>query len=252
MKKILVLLIFLPTFFYAQLNESDSLKIKASFALTGFWQGGNVQTLIFRAKNDFSIRFLKNWVYKTQNSYVYQEFGLQKADADILSLNFLYINPEKKIYPLVLAFMSTNFRREIDLRYLLGAGVTFKVIDKKEDWLKFSVTTEYENTNFKRAAFNFIEYNTNATINTFRGTIWTNGKFHLLKKKMIATHEVYFQPSLEDSNNYRWQADFGLEFPVFKYVNFKINYLHFFENIVIANQKQEDKFLTFGITLKTF
>lgn len=96
MKKILYFLLLFPIWLSAQINESDSLKIKADLSLTGFWQGGNVETLIFRAKSGVTYKPWKKWVVKTQNSYVYQEFGKEKADADFLSLNFLYFNPEKK------------------------------------------------------------------------------------------------------------------------------------------------------------
>ena len=89
MKKYLLLSLFIPTFIFAQLNESDTLKIKGQLSLTGFWQGGNVQTVIFRAKTEGSVEAFKNTVLKTSNSYVYQEFGKVKADEDILSLNFL-------------------------------------------------------------------------------------------------------------------------------------------------------------------
>jgi len=102
-------------------------------SLTGFYQRGNVETVIFRAKSDFSFKPWKKWVFKNQNSYVFQEFGKEKADEDILSLNFLYLNPEQKIYPFVLGFVSTNYRRAIDLRYLFGAGVTFQILEKEKD-----------------------------------------------------------------------------------------------------------------------
>src|SRR5210317_1169895 len=99
MKKVLYYFLFFPIFLSAKINESDTLNVKASLSLTGFYQGGNVETLIFRAKSDFSFTPWKKWVFKNQNSYVYQEFGKEKADEDILSLNFLYLNPERKIYP---------------------------------------------------------------------------------------------------------------------------------------------------------
>jgi hypothetical protein len=252
MKTFLYYLLFFPILLSAQINESDTLKVKASLSLTGFYQGGNVETLIFRAKTDFSFVPWKKWVFKNQNSYVYQEFGKEKADEDILSLNFLYLNPQRKIYPFVLGFASTNFRREIDLRYLLGAGVTFQILNKKENWLKLSVSSEYEHTDFSETNFNYTEYDGSQSINTMRGTIWMNGKYHLVKKKVIFNHEIYFQPSLEQSNNFRWQADVGLELPIWKYLNFKINYRHTFESIVIENQEQEDRFLTFGFTLKSY
>lgn len=251
MKNVLYYFFFFPVFLAAQINESDTLKWKASLSLTGFWQEGNVETLIFRAKSDLSYKPWRKWVFKTKNSYVYQEFGKQKADEDILSLNFLYFNPTRKIYPLLLGFVSTNFRREIDLRYLLGVGATYQILSNKNNWLKFSFSVEYEQTDFAKTNFNRSEYNGNQSIHTFRGTIWVNGKYHLFKNKVVISHESYFQPSLEQSNNFRWQADVGLELPIWKFLNFKINYLHTFESIVIENQKQEDRFLTFGFTLKT-
>lgn len=252
MKKILYSLLIFPVLLSAQINESDTLSVKASLSITGFYQGGNVETLIFRTKTDLSFKPWKNWVFKNQNSYVYQAFDKKKADEDILSLNFLYLNPDRKIYPFVLGFVSTNFRREIDLRYLLGAGATFQIFNKRNDWLKLSISSEYEQTNFSETNFNYSEYDGSKSINTLRSTVWVNGKYHVLKEKIILNHEIYFQPSLEQSNNFRWQADVGLELPVLKHLNFKINYRHTFESIVIENQKQEDRFLTFGFTLKSY
>lgn len=252
MKQLFLCILFVPTFLFAQLNESDTLKIKAKLAVTGFWQSGNVETLIFRAKTDFSIQPLENWVFKTQNSYVYQAFGGDKADEDFLSLNFLYLNPDRKLYPLLLSFVSTNFRREIELRYLIGAGITYQILDRDKKWLKVSLTSEYESTNFTNTRFNLSEFNGEETINTLRGTIWLSGKYRVLKNRITIIHESYIQPSLQQNNNYRWQADIGVEFPVWKFLNFKINYLHTFESLVIQNQKQQDQILTFGFTLKNF
>ncbi len=252
MKKVLYIFLLFPFFLSAQLNESDTLNVKARLSLTGLWQGGNVQTLIFRAKSDVSFRPWKKWVFKTTNSYVYQEFGKEKADEDILSLNFLYLNPERRLYPFVLGFVSTNFRREIDLRYLVGAGATYQILQKKDHWLKVSLSSEYERTNFANTDFNRDVYDGDRSINTFRATIWINGKYSLFKNKVILNHESYFQPSLERSDNFRWQADLGLEFPIWKFLNFKVNYLHTFESIVIEDQKREDRFLTFGLTLKSY
>ncbi len=252
MNKFLYCILFLPVFLSAQINVSDSLKLKADLSITGFWQGGNVDTFIFRAKSEVAFTPFRKWVFKTKNSYVYQEFGKEKADADILSLNFLYLNPKKRLYPLALAFVSTNFRREIDYRYLVGGGVTYQILTHKKRWLKVSLTSEYERTYFSTTDFNFDEFDGSSTINTLRGTIWINGKYHLFKDKVILSHESYFQPSIRYGNNFRWQADLGVEFPIWKFLNFKVNYLRTFESIVIADQQQEDQFLTFGITLKSY
>lgn len=251
MKRLFFFLLLIPCSLSAQINESDSLKWQANLSLSGFYQAGNVETIIFRANSDVSIKAWRNWVFETKNSYVYQEFGKEKADEDILSLNFLNFNPNRKLYPLVLGFVSTNFRREIDLRYLFGAGVSYQFLNEPDNWLRLSVTTEFEHTEFARANFNRSQYDGETSISTFRGTLWVNGKYELVKDKLILSHESYYQPSLERSSNFRWQADTSLELPIWEFLNITMSYLYTFENIVIAGQKPEDRFLTFGVSLKS-
>ncbi|MCB9290482.1 MAG: DUF481 domain-containing protein [Lewinellaceae bacterium] len=252
MKRFLFILFVFPICLSAQTNESDTLKLQAGLSLSGIFQGGNVQTVIFRVNSDLSYKPWKKWVFKTKNSFVYQEFGKQKADEDILSLNFLYFNPERKIYPLLLGFVSTNYRRRINVRSLLGGGVTFQVLSKKENWLKIALSSEYEQTGFTIDTFNRTVYNGNRSINTLRGTVWISGKYQLFDKKLILIHESYYQPSLRRGDNYRWRADIGIELPLRKFLNFRINYLHTFESIVAEGQEQEDRLLTFGFTLKNY
>lgn len=252
MKRLVFIFLVIPICLFAQTDESDTLKFQARLSLSGIFQGGNVQTVIFRANSDLSYSLWDKWVFKTQNSFVYQEFGKQKADEDILSLNFLYFNPKKRIYPLLLGFASTNFRRQIGIRTLFGGGVTFQLLKNDGNWLKVALSSEYEQTEFNNDTFNRIAYNGTQSIDTFRGTIWIKGKYHLFKRKLIVGHESYYQPSLERGDNYRWRADIGLEIPLTKYLNFRTNFLHTFESIVIEGQRQEDTLLTFGLTVKNF
>jgi hypothetical protein len=249
---LLYLLLFFPAALVAQINESDTLKTKASLSLSGFYQDGNVETLIFRAQSEVSFNPWRNSIFKTQNSYVYQEFGNVKADEDVLSLNFWYLNPQKTVHPFVLGFVSTNFRRRIDLRYLTGGGITLQLIQNPNQWLKVSLSSEYERTRFKTNDFNRDEYDGNDILSTFRGTIWISGRYQLFGESLILKHESYYQPSLEEANNYRWRADLGLELPVWEFLNVTLNYLHTFESIVVQDQKRQDRFFTVGFTVKSF
>lgn len=252
MKSWLYIVCFFPLFLHGQINESDTLKLKANLSLSGLYQAGNVETLIFRAKNELTYRFAEKWVYKNTNSYIYQAFGGDKADEDILSLNFLYFNPEKRLYPQVLGFFSTNFRRKIDHRYLYGAGLTYRILEKEKNWLRTSLTSEFERTEFNETNFNIAQYDGQSTLDTFRATFWLQGKHHFFKGKMIFGHQSYYQPSVEESNNYRWSTDLSLEFPIWKYLNFKVNYIYTFESIVVEGQQEDDQFLTFGFTVKSY
>jgi hypothetical protein len=252
MKKILILFLLLPVSIFAQTEENNSANWKADLTLSGFYQAGNVETLIFRANSNTSFKLFQNSVFETKNSYVYQEFGKTKADEDILSLNFLNFNPNRKFYPLALAFISTNFRREIDLRYLFGLGFSYKVLDEGNNSLNLSLSTEFEHTEFGRSNFNRSQYDGETIINTYRGTIWVNGSYELIKDKMIIRHESFYKPSLERDSNFRWQADTKIELPILTYLNVTISYLYTFENVVISGQKPEDRFFTLGFTLKSY
>lgn len=252
MKKIIFCLLFLPGILSAQINVSDTLKLKADVSLTGFLQGGNVEAVVFRAKQDFSYKALKKWVFRTTNSYVYQEFGQVKADEDFLSLNFIYFNPEKKLYPQLIGIGATNFRRQLDFRSLFGFGLTYQILNEKKSWLKVSLSSEYEQMNFRTSDFNIAEYDGDVNINTLRGTIWLSGRYHLIDEKMILSLISFYQPSLEKNNNYRWQTDFAMEIPLRKYFSFKINYLDTYESIVVQGIREGDRTLTFGFSLRSY
>lgn len=250
MKILFVLISLFPLSLLAQINKSDTLKFKGNISLTGAWQEGNAEVLILRGKAEFSYRPIDALAFKTQNAYLYQEFFKRKADEDVFSRNFIYFKPENKIYPFLLGFVSSNFRREVDLRYFVGFGATWRIIQKSKHWLKLAFSTEYEESDFATDTFNKSEYNGSQFITTWRATAWLSGEHHLLNNKVIFNHETYFQPSLEQSDNYRWQVDLGLEFPIWKFLNFKTNYLQTFENVVVEGEKQEDRRITFGLKIK--
>ena len=247
-----LVLLLCPLLISAQEKETeDSLKFKAKLSLTGFYQTGNVNTLIFRTRADAKWKPWNKLVFRSRNSYLYQEFGNEKADEDIVSLNFLEFNPEQRLFPLAIGIVSSNFRREIGVRYLLGGGLTYKVFENHEDWLKISISWEYENTNFTDNQFNYEEYEGLRSINTVRNTIWLSSKKKIFNEKLHLGAEAYFQPSLEDGNNFRWQVDLSTELPITKRINFKINYLHTYERIVVQDNDQEDIVLTFGFSWKS-
>ncbi len=76
----------------AQLNESDTLKFQLRISVSGNYQTGNVAVFALRNRIDFSVSPVKNWVFKSQNSSLYQAFYGKKADNDLFSRNYLYGN----------------------------------------------------------------------------------------------------------------------------------------------------------------
>jgi hypothetical protein len=243
-------IIFFPFFTYAQVNESDTLRLQSRISTTGAWQTGNVEIFTLRGKLDFSTAIHQKIVFKSQNSYLYQEFFNRRADEDLFSRNFLYYNPQAKVYPFAIGFIATNFRRQIDLRYFVGAGVTWQVLRQKNHLIKLALSGIYEKTNFTTTTFNKAEYNGQNQITTWRATLWLFGKHSLLNNKLILHYDCYFQPSVSQTDNLRWQAEIGADVPLYKGFSFTTNYIYTNESIVTVKQKIYDNILIFGLSYK--
>jgi hypothetical protein len=230
-----------------QINESDTLLLQHASALTGSLQTGNIEAVALRLKADVSLAPAQSWAFKTQNSFRYQEFFSKKADNDFYSRNFLYLWQQRRIYPFAMAFVSTNFRRKIDFRYFAGAGATWQLVRRPGHTMKTALSGVYESTRFAASAYNYPEYDGSEKIETWRVTSWLFGKHALINKHLRLYYEAFVQPSLERSNNFRWQTEIGLEWPFWRGLSFTANYVFTHENVVVSNVKQDDRLLTFGV-----
>lgn len=249
MKKLFsISFLFIAFSSFAQINESDTVKFQLKATLTGNFQKGNVEVLTVRSKVDFSYMPAKQWVFKSQNSSLYQSFYNRQADNDIFSRNYLYYKPQNKIYPFAIAYISANYRRKIDKRFFAGAGITYQLLNRQAHVIKISANTVYENSSFNGSMFNDEKYNGNDVIKLWRGTLYLGGWHYLLDKRLRIYYDAFWQPAFNNSGNYRTQYDIGLDFPVWKGLAFTSLYTFTHENVTIKNIRQEDRILTFGLS----
>lgn len=232
---------------HAQLNESDTVKFQLWASMTGNYQKGNVEVLTVRSKIDFSYSPETDFVFKSQNSSLYQAFYSKKADNDIFSRNYFYYKPQNKIYPFAIAYISANYRRKIDNRYFAGAGVTWQVLNKSLNTIKLSAGAVYEQTRFNGTTYNYTAYNGKDRISLWRGTTYIGGWSYLFDKHLRLYYDAYYQPAFTSRTNYRTQFDIGLDVPVWKGLSFTTLYTFTHENVVVTGIKKEDKILTFGL-----
>lgn len=247
---VLFLLVGLGGSASAQLNESDTLRLQYRTALTGNVQTGNLEALTLVGRLELSAAPGAQWAVKTQNTVRYQAFFGRKADSDFDSRNFLYAGQQRALYPFAMAFLSGNFRRKINFRWFAGPGLTWQAIRRAGHVLKISLAGVYEATDFAGTTYNFPEYAGSARIGTWRATARVFGQHQVLSQRLRLFYEFYWQPSVEQANNYRWLADMGLELPVWKGLSFHTHLLYTRENVVIAGVKPEDLIFTFGISIR--
>jgi hypothetical protein len=248
MRRIFVILFLYCNVGFAQINESDTIKFQLRASLTGAYQQGNVDILTVRSKLDFSFQPQKSWVVKSQNSSLYQSFYSKKADNDIFSRNYIYYKPQQKMYPFAIAYISSNFRRKIELRYFAGAGATYQIINTKRNVLKLSASAVYEATKFKTTTYNYNDCDGSNKINVWRGTMYIGGWHYVLDNHIRWYYDAFWQPAFNNKNNYRTQVDVGLDFLIWKGFSFNAVYAYTHENVVVSNILQDDKILTFGLS----
>ena len=230
-----------------QINESDTLRLQLRATVTGNYQQGNVELLAIRSRLDLSVAASKKLVFKTQNSSLYQSFYGKKADNDIFSRNYLYVNPHRRFYPFGILYLSTNYRRKIDSRYFAGAGITWQAVNTPGLVVKLSGNAVYERTHFNGSSYNYTEYDGSDNIALWRGTLYTGGWAYLLDRHLRFSFDAYWQPAFNNSDNYRSQIDLGIDFPVWKGLFVTALYSFTHENVVVSGIRQEDRILTFGL-----
>jgi Protein of unknown function, DUF481 len=248
MRRICIILFLYNNVSFAQINESDTIKFQLRSSLTGAYQQGNVEILTIRSKLDFSFSPQKDWVFKSQNSSLYQSFYSKKADNDIFSRNYFYYKPQQKIYPFAIAYISSNFRRKIDVRYFTGAGATYQLINTKKNVLKLSVSAVYEATKFNATTYNYSYYNSAKKIDLWRGTLYIGGWYYLLDNHIRVYYDAFWQSAFNNKINHRTQFDVGFDFQIWKGLSFNAVYVYTHENVVVSNVLQDDKILTFGLS----
>lgn len=249
MRKIYLLLILLSTslLVFAQLNESDTARLQLQLRAGGSYQTGNVELLRVTNQLDLSTRISRDLVFKTQNNHFYQRFFGNKADQDLGSRNYLYFRPQHILYPYAISFISTNFRRDIDLRTFSGLGATYQLLQKTNQTVKLSANVLYEKSTYSNPFFNYPEFAGADQIAAFWSTLYLSG-FHQAKENTLKlTYELYWQQSWEDKVNFRYHLLAGVDLKVMKNLSVQSRIIYAFENVVTTTVRQEDLLWTWGL-----
>lgn len=246
----LAILILISPVLTAQVNESDTARFQLTASLTGIYQDGNVEYFSLRGRLDFSSRLTSEVVLKSQNNNLYQEFSGFKADNNLYSRNFLYYRPEARVYPFAIGFISSNFRQQLERRFFGGVGGTWQIVARPNHIVKFSLASVYETSLFRESNYNINIYDGSRNINLWRGTAYLSGLHQLADGHLQLSYESYWQPALEDGENYRIVADVGLESKVWKNLSLRLSYVYTSERVVIQGVKERDRLLLFGVSSK--
>jgi hypothetical protein len=232
----------------AQINESDTAVFQSRISFTGNYQSGNVEILTLRTKAELLWAPLPDLVFKSQNNSLYQNIYAVKADNDLFSRNYLYFSPHRKIYPYLIGYISSNYRRKIDFRYFAGAGLTVQLLRNQKQLLKLSGNLVYEKTVFADTVFNDAHYNGLSRQSLFRATAYMNGWVLLFQKKLRLAYDVYWQPALSRISNNRLSAEITADIPLYHGLSFTLLHRWTNETVVVRRVQSNDQLLTWGLS----
>jgi Protein of unknown function, DUF481 len=225
---------------------TDTARVQYRVAVSGNVANGNIERIILN--NEVSFGYVGNaWGLSSRNTYFYFENAARKLDSDFLSRNFIYLRPKQKLYPYLMAWYESNYRRKIDYRYQLGVGVSYVLAAKAANRVKASVTLTNEETGFVGPAFEGNPDPANRKINLYRYTLRLMGS-HTLPTHTKISYELWGQNAFRTQPDPRLYGELTLDFPIAKRLSFRTTALYAFEKKVYSQVKQEDFTLLFGVT----
>ncbi|MBI1193144.1 MAG: DUF481 domain-containing protein [Bacteroidetes bacterium] len=246
----LALLLFWATqpFAQAQLTETDTLPVGYRFGLQGNYLRGNVDRLLLMAQADLSL-VGDHVAFRSANTYQFGTFGPVRTENDLLARQFLYAIPDQKAYPYVMIWLESNQRRQMAWRYQVGPGVTLRLLDKKDQQLKGSVTLTHENAQFRSDTFSDTAYSGQNNMPLWRGTLRIAGHHLIGKGQVRLRYEGWFQPAFSDLQNWRLHNQAALQIKVWKQLSFQASLQYNRESVVVEGVKNGDLMALFGISL---
>jgi hypothetical protein len=254
MKKILsiITVVLFYTVTNAQLTESDTLRFGYRFNVNGSWITGNVERLLIT--NNFDVSHVGKTIgVKSSNNYTYGTIFGFETENDVFSRNFVYLYPQRRLYPYVMLWLQSSVRQQIGFRYQAGAGASVAIVQKPAHQLKLSTTVSQENTRYQGAVFNITPENLSGDeVSNWRGTVRLLGHHRIANNKLNIKYETWYQPAFDDSNNWRYYLQAAVELPITKRFSFRSALIYSHENISLSAIKRDDKILTFGLNIGNF
>lgn len=242
-------LLHVSPFGFAQLTETDTMKLNALMSMNGNFSAGNVDRILIFTRGETVLSATNRaWVFKTQNSYRYGTVKSNETENDLTLVDYVYHQPFKTVYPFIMASYENSLLKKIRHRVGGGIGVTVVPLRNKTSLLKFSVTA-YVDRSVYDSETNEGAYRRSQFVNTIRPTIRIFER-HQLKESISFFYEFIDQISVSKSGNHRLIGSAGFKYGYSEMVEVSssVNYSH--EDLTAEDVEPNDVFLTVGINVR--
>lgn len=238
---------FLPFEAIGQLSEVDTARWEWSIGSTGYFSSGNVERLLITANASVKHR-MPNFGYINTSRYKYGTFGNFRTDDDILSQNYFYLWPDNKFYPFQMTWVDRSWQREIDVRWLIGLGLSWRMWYNSNHLLKSSFFSGYEHSLFFRDEFAPVAPpTTGRRIKSHRWGGRLFGRHSIFQSHLKFVYEFWYLGAFNQQNNFRYHYRLELLLPIVQSIYFNIQLVNDYERLVPAEVQQQDRVVKFGL-----
>lgn len=218
-------------------------KLKTSLNITGALSDGNVNRRLINISSNFAHQGdLMEYNLSPQYSYGIQNGELREDD--FLGAFAFNVFQKRVVYLLGFGSIQTSNLRKINFRWESGGGVGFHIVRQKQ--VTFSITQAliYENTDFISEETDDIE--------TARLSTRFKGGYKLFNQKLKINHVLFVQPSVIDSDNFRFSGNLSIQLPLNRFLSFTILANNTYESVVAEGRLNNDFNIQVGFTLDNF
>lgn len=247
---LVILLVHASNFLMAQENTNDK-KFSLSISLTGNLSFGNSERILLINNADI------NWLSKSDKTkyiskirYVYGTVGGFLKENDFRTGNYLMLNADKKLSPLVALYFETLRLKKINTFLKPMVGIQYKLIDHPKFNFNPRMLIGYSWQNYDGSNFSNFDNNGNSTINGSNLNFGFMATINPFKDKVIFDLFSNYQYGLEESKNQRLWLDVVMRVPLHKGLSFNLMFNNYYEEIILNGVKQNDITLTYGLSYR--
>lgn len=249
-KNFLFLLFLLPILITAQTDtvqtKKDPLVIKYLVSSDFTFTLGNLNsfTTINKGQLDLEKRIIGT---KILAQYRYGIIDSTVNSNELNSSIMISLFPKNRVYGFVNGGFETSFLRGIAYRGYGGLGAGFRVIKTDQHQFEPFINFIYEYNKYREPIQ--VTPDTSFVLQTFRGVIGWTGLHKVIKNKMAIAHNFKYQQSLTKAENFRFEGNIAITYPIIKILAVKAGFTGTYENVVPDDRKKADFIWTLGIAL---
>ena len=231
------------------IKKADTTRLRGNVSATGLIQSGNENRFVASLLSELNIGNKKYMVLPI-TSIAYSTKPHAQVEGEYLENVIIRYHQQHLFYPAIGLSFEKSFLRKIDYRYSAGLTIVANLMNKSNQSIKLGVGYNHEFTQYILDAFKPpIDGNLYYSRNLNQVYVRLKGVNHFFKNSLVFSYDFFYQPNLQNLNDYRWTLISNLDFPLNKNLSFRISDISSYENFVATKVSRENFRLTYGINL---